>query len=567
MSGADSCRNFDGLEPFRDQREPRPSGSGARSGDAVHAAAGPVNDWGGGSGNAVRDPADTRNLRDAGQHFPQKKRRLSEGESEALMRFRELRCERLDLSELPPLMPANDMLSPAAALTPSGAISATISETELRLVQTIAEFGQNTNTPRILAAIQEHHQKDLLGMPAGTTLGPSNMPSTLKPSDSLLSNAAPAGLSGTLDAMSSPALSRDSVPNVPDSGSITPPMDSNVEPLMPGSTLEWCRQYARQISCQYVDELRRRMRGSCRQCAAPYGSCSHRPVDRDAALGEWSALSPSRRRIAKNRETAAVSRFRKKVYMESLERAIMNLERKYMETRNELAQLRKLFDMSVTPVTPMHGRAAPATQPERRAEADSAARPPLATAASDATGALQLMGAVTASDALGMLDADRSPPNVQQRAPGPVALAAEPAEPSPRLLEGFLRPLLASVGIEGENAANAISGAMTTALQDAQSRYALLHALRMCAGTVAGTHESEENVDAATDLTGLATSPCLRPSAARARANSCSKSPVEDLAGDASPLALGRMHSSPMVSARASRASDARPPDSASSGA
>jgi hypothetical protein len=520
-------------------------------------------EWTAGPDSGARDPPDAK----SNKFWNQKKRRLSEDETDAWVHLRGLRCERLDLSDLPPLLPANEMMTPAAALTPAGAASTTISEAELRMVQTIAEFGQNTNTPRFLAAIQEHHQKDFMGVPGTASLVALSAPSALKPAEPpLTATVTSEDATATLDALSSSALSRDSVRFPLDLDPSNSPQRSGIEPMMPGSTLEECRRYARQVSGQYVDELRRKMRGNCSQCGATLGACNHRNADREISPSELGSLTPSRRRIAKNRETAAVSRFRKKVYLESLEQAIVDLERKYIETRNELAQLRKACAMSLTSIAPVTSPVVPARVSSSSADVRGVPRPLSMVNGVASTGAVP-QACADLPTTCSALENEHRLTTVPENISIPFAAATTPTDPSPRLLEGFLKPLLASVGIEGEEAAMAISGAMATALKDTQSRKALLRALYMCAGSVASTEPSAETFCSPSETAGQSSNQSFLERERLPSTSSFQKSSAESLMADTTQTPLSQLSVPRLVRLPGQGGANATSPDAASSGA
>ncbi|KAK4530516.1 hypothetical protein CCYA_CCYA04G1373 [Cyanidiococcus yangmingshanensis] len=562
MSGMNHRPSSGAFDAARESWEEQDRAGRAVNGDVARYPQAASGEWTASPSSGSRDPFDARSLK----FWNQKKRRLSEEEGDTWLHLRGLRCERLDLSDLPPLLPANDVMTPAAALTPSGAVSAAISEAELRMVQTIAEFGQNTNTPRFLAAIQEHHQKDFLGVSGAAPLAAISAPPVQKSTEPLLAAAAPEDVAATLDALSSPALSRDSVRYVPDQDSSKLPQHLGIEPSMPGMALEECRRYARQVSGQYVDELRRKMRGACGQCGAALGSCNHATLGREVSQGEWSSLTPSRRRIAKNRETAAVSRFRKKVYLESLEQAIMELERKYIETRNELTQLRKMCAISLTPIGPETSPTGPSRHAELNAEALGTQRSPAEVGGGTSAGAKQIVGADECTQP-GVLEGQHGPHAGVDGRSIPLAAASAPIDPSPRLLEGFLRPLLASVGIEGEDAAMAITGAMATALKDTQSRGALLRALHMCAGSVASTEVSGEPFSSPSETAGQSSNQSHIEKERSVLTSSFQKSSTESLMTDTTQVPMGHLNVPRLVRLPGQDGSSTTTHDAASSGA
>ena len=374
-------------------------------------------------------------------------------------RERRVSFENLDFSDLPPIVSAGDVSTPAVPALSQGELMAGAHGS--------LEMAASAITPRILAAIQEQQQQhELAAVPPPQT--PTRL--TMEPPGGSKAMMLPAALPPELETPRGPSRQAPELRH---------PEPAEVAGEMPGTpsttdticnALQKCRENARQLSLAFIRERRR-------ATSDPQGRGHAAALDsKDADSDEASVMSPSTRRSAKNRETAAVSRYRKRVYMESLEETVMNLERHCVELSRDNTMLQRQIEL-------LHRQMA-------RSEALSALERggihAGVEAAPDAANSLY----AAAGTPLEMLGPGEAKMHAAELPPTAAATAAAAAgREHDTTLEGHLRMLLAKCGIYGERASAAIAAAVAATRTDSEASQALRYALSLSLG---GAHASQE---------------------------------------------------------------------------
>eukprot|EP00166_Cyanidium_caldarium_P000863 ctg_135.g124 len=360
-------------------------------------------------------------------------------------RERRVSFENLDFSDLPPIVSAGDVSTPAMP---------TLSQGELMVgAHGSLEVAANAITPRILAAIQEQQQQhELAAMPPPQT--PTRL--TMEPPE-LETPRGPSRLA--------PELRQPDPAEVPGELLGTPSTTDTT-----CNALQKCRENARQLSLAFIRERRR-------ATSDPQGRGRAAVLDsKYADSDEASVMSPSTRRSAKNRETAAVSRYRKRVYMESLEETVMNLERQCVELSRDNTMLQRQIELLYRQMARSEALSA-----LERGDMHAGAE-----AAPDASNSLY----ATAGTPLEGLESGEAKMHAAELPPRAASTAAAAAgREHDTALEGHLRMLLAKCGIYGERASAAITAAVAATRTDSEASQALRYALSLSLGGASASQE------------------------------------------------------------------------------